>query len=103
MTNYDKIVLEIWTDGTIHPDEALRQSADILVRHFTTLANYRATLTEPEKPPLSSMPIPQKVYDTPIEELELSLLAYNCLKRSTTTKSCQALSMNEPIILVDPN
>src|SRR3989441_13075319 len=82
MTNYDKIVLDIWTDGTIQPDEALRQSADILVRHFTQLANYRATLTEPEKPPLSSMPIPQKIYDTPIEELDLSVRAYNCLKRS---------------------
>src|SRR5260370_272346 len=99
MTNYDKIVLEIWTDGTIHPDEALRQSADILVRHFTTLANYRATLTEPEKPPLSSMPIPQKVYDTPIEELELSVRAYNCLKRSNITKVGQVLSMNEEDLL----
>jgi DNA-directed RNA polymerase subunit alpha len=99
MTNYDKIVLEIWTDGTIHPDEALRQSADILVRHFTTLANYRATLVEPEKPPLSSMPIPQKIYDTPIEELELSVRAYNCLKRSNITKVGQVLSMNEEDLL----
>src|SRR5579859_7909078 len=74
MTNYDKIVLEITTDGTITPDEALRQSADILVRHFTQLSNYRAVLTsEQEKPPLSSLPIPQKIYDTPIEELDLSV------------------------------
>ena len=99
MTNYDKIILEIWTDGTIHPDEALRQSADILVRHFTTLANYRATLAEPEKPPLSSMPIPQKIYDTPIEELDLSVRAYNCLKRSNITKVGQVLSMNEEDLL----
>src|SRR5438874_6224462 len=80
MTNYDKIVLDLWTDGTLLPDEALRQSADILVRHFTQLANYRAVLAEPEKPPLSSMPIPPKIYDTPIEELDLSVRAYNCLK-----------------------
>src|SRR5438270_3735410 len=54
MTNFDKIVLEVTTDGTITPDEALRQSADILVRHFTQLANYRAVLTsEQDKPPLS--------------------------------------------------
>src|SRR5947209_5436951 len=99
MTNYDKIVLDIWTDGTIQPDEALRQSADILVRHFTQLANYRATLAEPEKPPLSSMPIPQKVYDTPIEELDLSVRAYNCLKRSNITKVGQVLSMNEEDLL----
>jgi DNA-directed RNA polymerase subunit alpha len=99
MTNYDKIVLDIWTDGTLLPDEALRQSADILVRHFTQLANYRATLAEPEKPPLSSMPIPQKIYDTPIEELDLSVRAYNCLKRSNITKVGQVLSMNEEDLL----
>ena len=99
MTNYDKIILDIWTDGTILPDEALRQSADILVRHFTQLANYRATLAEPEKPPLSSIPIPQKIYDTPIEELDLSVRAYNCLKRSNITKVGQVLSMNEEDLL----
>ena len=99
MTNYDKIVLEIWTDGTVTPDEALRQSADILVRHFTQLANYRAILVEPEKAPLSSMPIPSKIYETPIEELDLSVRAYNCLKRSNITKVGQVLSMNEDDLL----
>ena len=99
MTNFDKIILDIWTDGTITPDEALRQSADILVRHFTQLATYRATSIEPEKPPLSSIPIPQKIYDTPIEELDLSVRAYNCLKRSNITKVGQVLSMNEEDLL----
>ncbi len=99
ITNYDKIVLEIWTDGTVTPDEALRQSADILVRHFTQLANYRAVLIEPEKAPLSSMPIPPKIYETPIEELDLSVRAYNCLKRSNITKVGQVLSMNEDDLL----
>ncbi len=99
ITNYDKIVMDIWTDGTIAPDEALRQSSDILVRHFTQLANYRAVLVEIEKPPLSSMPIPQKIYDTPIEELDLSVRAYNCLKRSNITKVGQVLSMNEEDLL----
>src|SRR5579871_4359746 len=103
MTNYDKIVLELWTDGTISPDEALRQSADILVRHFTQLANYRATLVEPEKPPLSSMPIPPKIYDTPIEELDLTVRAYNCLKRSNITKVGQVLTMNRDDLLAVRN
>jgi DNA-directed RNA polymerase subunit alpha len=71
MTNFDKIVLEIWTDGTITPDEQ----------------------------PLSSVPIPQKIYDTPIEELDLSVRAYNCLKRSNITKVGQVLSMNEDDLL----
>jgi len=99
MTNFDKLILDIWTDGTITPDEALRQSADILVRHFTQLATYRATSIEPEKAPLSSIPIPQKIYDTPIEELDLSVRAYNCLKRSNITKVGQVLSMNEEDLL----
>jgi DNA-directed RNA polymerase subunit alpha len=99
MTNFDKIVLEITTDGTITPDEALRQSADILVRHFTLLATYRAQPVEIERPPLSSLPIPQKIYDTPIEELDLSVRAYNCLKRSNITKVGQVLSMNEEDLL----
>ncbi|WP_069805739.1 DNA-directed RNA polymerase subunit alpha [Thermogemmatispora onikobensis] len=100
MTNYEKVVLEIWTDGTITPEEALRQGADILVRLFSQLANYHTTLTtEQEKPPLSSLPIPQKIYDTPIEELDLSVRAYNCLKRSNITKVGQILSMNEEDLL----
>ncbi len=99
MTNFDKIVLDITTDGTITPDEALRQSADILVRHFTLLANYRASLPEPEKAPLSSLPIPKPIYDTLIEELDLSVRAYNCLKRSNITKVGQVLSMNEDDLL----
>ncbi len=99
MTNFDKIILEITTDGTITPDEALRQSADILVRHFTQLSNYRAIAVEQEKPPLSSLPIPPKIYDTPIEELDLSVRAYNCLKRSNITKVGQVLSMNEEDLL----
>lgn len=99
MTNFDKIVLEVTTDGTITPDEALRQSADILVRYFTLLANYRAQLPDIEKAPLSSLPIPQKIFDTPIEELDLSVRAYNCLKRSNITKVGQVLSMNEDDLL----
>jgi len=99
MTNFDKVVLDVTTDGTITPDEALRQSADILVRHFTLLANYRATVQEVEKAPLSSLPIPPKIYDTPIEELDLSVRAYNCLKRSNITKVGQVLSMNEEDLL----
>ncbi len=100
MTNYEKVILEIWTDGTITPDEALRQGADILVRLFSQLANSPTALAaDQEKPPLSSLPIPQKIYDTPIEELDLSVRAYNCLKRSNITKVGQILSMNEEDLL----
>src|SRR5579883_1051145 len=103
MTNYDKIVLQIWTDGTITPDEAVRQASNILVRHFSLISEYHAVLAEPDKPPLSSYPIPPQVYDTPIEELDLSVRAYNCLKRSNITKVGQVLSMNEEDLLAVRN
>jgi DNA-directed RNA polymerase subunit alpha len=103
MTNYDKIVLQVWTDGTITPDEAVRQASQILVRHFSLIADYHAIVAELEKPPLSSYPIPPKVYDIPIEELDLSVRAYNCLKRSNITKVGQVLSMNEEDLLAVRN
>jgi DNA-directed RNA polymerase subunit alpha len=99
MTNFEKIVLEITTDGTITPDEALRQSADLLVRHFALLAKYRAHLPESEKPRLSGWPIPQNIYDLPIEELNLSVRAYNSLKRGDIMTVGQVLSMSEEDLL----
>ncbi len=75
------------------------KSSDILVRYFTLLANYRAQIADIDKAPLSSLPIPQKIFDTPIEELDLSVRAYNCLKRSNITKVGQVLSMNEDDLL----
>ena len=104
MTNYDRITLQVWTDGTITPDEALRQASIILVRHFQMIADY----IEPEPVDDSEAgdraispggadrqhQIPQKIFDTPIEELDLTVRAYNCLKRSGITKVGQVLTMN---------
>jgi DNA-directed RNA polymerase subunit alpha len=103
MTNYDKIVLQVWTDGTISPDEALRQAAQTLVRHFSLIMEFRAVVSEPTNRPISDYPIPPKIYDTPIEDLDLSVRAYNCLKRSNITKVGQILSMNEEDLLAVRN
>jgi DNA-directed RNA polymerase subunit alpha len=104
MTNYDKIVLQVWTDGTISPDEALRQAAQTLVRHFSLLMEFRAPVG-PDRGslPPSDYPIPPKIYETPIEDLELSVRAYNCLKRSAITKVGQILSMSEDDLLAVRN
>jgi DNA-directed RNA polymerase subunit alpha len=108
MTNYDKIILQIWTDGTITPDDALRQGAQILVQHFQMVAEYGGTVqdrvgvTGPEKGP-TDYPIPPKIFDTPIEELDLSVRSYNCLKRSGITKVGQVLMMNEEDLLAVRN
>lgn len=83
MTNFDNLIMEIWTDGSITPRESLTDSARTLVRLFNLVAGF-AGEAEVEVAPESE--IPSRVYDTPIEELELSVRAYNCLKRAGITK-----------------
>lgn len=112
MTNYDKIILELWTDGTITPDEAMRQAAQVLVQHFQMIAEYGGTiqtggagggaLPAPDGQ-TSQYLIPQRIFDMPIEDLDLSVRSYNCLKRSGYTKVGQVLMMNENDLLAVRN
>lgn len=88
MTNFDNLLMEIWTDGSLTPREALTEAAKILVRHFNLVAGFAGEV-EAEAAPESE--IPSRVYDTPIEELELSVRAYNCLKRAGITKVGEVL------------
>lgn len=99
MTNFDKVVLEIWTDGTTSPDDALRLSAEILVSHFTHLASYHPQAVEIESAQPGGLPIPREIYETPIEELHLGVRAYNSLKRSNITKVGHLLTMDEDTFL----
>ncbi len=103
VTTYDRLVLDIWTDGTITPEEALSRSAQILVRQFGLLADLGKAPAHAERPPLSPVAVPPRLYETPIEELDLSVRAYNCLKRSGITKVGQILEMNEDDLLAVRN
>jgi DNA-directed RNA polymerase subunit alpha len=88
MTNFDNLVIEVWTDGSLTPREALTEAAKILVRHFSLVSGLAG---EPEAEAAPESEIPSRVYDTPIEELELSVRAYNCLKRASITKVGEVL------------
>jgi DNA-directed RNA polymerase subunit alpha len=117
MTNYDRITLQIWTDGTMTPDEALRQASNILVNHFQLIADHigpvdiepgyiqgdENELVAAEPRGKHQIPIPPRIYDMPIEELDLTVRAYNCLKRSGITKVGQILSMSEEDLLAVRN
>ena len=92
-TDYDKLNLEVWTDGTIAPEDSVRKSANILVQYLTLLAG--AETVEVEQPEVKEEGIPSRVYDAPIEELELTVRAYNCLKRAGTTKVGEILRRME--------
>jgi DNA-directed RNA polymerase subunit alpha len=102
MTTYERLVLEIWTDGTMSPDEALNESAQILTRHFQQIAEFSGrgeALELPHHPPSSTRQLPPQVYDTPIEALDLSPRAYNSLKRAGVSKVGEVLDMTEEDLL----
>src|SRR5688572_21826348 len=100
VTDYERLVLEVWTDGTTAPDEAVANSAQILIRHFELLTELIAKpMARFEKAPTSAVQIPAKLYDVPIEDLDLTVRAYNCLKRAGITKVGQVLEMSEDDLL----
>jgi len=84
VTDYDRLVLEVSTDGTMSPHDALSEAARILVQHFTLISGVAEE--EPEIEEEEEGGIPARMYETPIEELELTVRAYNCLKRAGITQ-----------------
>ncbi len=96
-TDYERLVLELWTDGTISPLDALSEAADSLVEDFflfKNLAGGGATLTS--RPSLNLSP---ELYQTPIERLELSHRTLNCLKRAHITRVGEVLEMSDDELL----
>ncbi len=92
MTNYDKLIMEIWTDGTMRPQEALSQSARILMQHFSLVAGVTEEIRM-EEVATSTSAIPQEIYETPIEQLDLSVRVFNSLKRTGITNVGEVLEM----------
>ena len=83
-TDYEKLILEIVTDGSIHPEDALKGAANILIQHFLLFSDQKMTF-ETAKPDEENavdeeMLHMRKLLKTPIAELDLSVRAYNCLK-----------------------
>jgi len=95
MTNFDSLILEIWTDGTILPQDALAQSAQMLIKHLSLFAGVEAVMVEEEPQVEEEAGIPSRVYDIPIEDLNLSVRVYNCLKRTGVTKVGEVLEKME--------
>ena len=85
-TNYDKLELEIWTDGTISPEKALGNSSVILMEHLRFLAGVSDEIMElsVEKEVTGSR-LTSEAAETPIENLDLSVRVFNSLKRTGIT------------------
>lgn len=79
--NFDRLIMEIWTDGTIQAGEALTAGARILAKQFGLVAGFGEVPVEEVEEG-----IPPRVYEMPIDELELSPRVYNCLRRADIKK-----------------
>jgi len=99
MTNYDKLTLELETDGTISPEEALSRSADILVRQFSLFANIGLVTAGADHVSSGVAQLPPNMLDMPIEELDLPMRAYNSLKRNNIVKVGQLLQLSDDDLL----
>lgn len=97
VTDYERLILEVWTDGTIKPVEAIRGAAENLVNHFFLFANLdRVAEAGAQRTTLVVTP---EVYQTPIERLELSPRTLNCLKRAHITKVGEILELSDDDLL----
>ena len=92
--DYDRLILEVWTNGTLKPEEAISYAAKIMIEHMALFAS----LTDQVMPVSMIQPEEDnkgKVLEMTIEELELSVRAYNCLKRAGINSVAELVQRNQ--------
>ena len=97
ITDYDKLTLEIWTNGTIKIDEAISLSAKILIEHFKLFMSLTDNTNDVEIMIEKEEDKKEKVLEMTVEELDLSVRSYNCLKRAgiNTVQELASKSMDD--------
>lgn len=95
-TNYDRLVLEIWTDGTVTPERSLGTASKLLIDHlrFISGINDETLIVGTEKEPTGSR-LTSEAAETPIENLDLSVRVFNSLKRTGITTVGDVLELLE--------
>lgn len=95
-TNYDKLVLEIWTDGTLSPENALSMSAKVLIEHLRYIAGVsEESLAITMGKEIVGAHLTSEVVETPVEQLDLSVRVFNSLKRTGITTVGDVLELLE--------
>lgn len=95
-TNYDRLEMEIWTDGTVAPEESMSTAAGILIEHLRHIAGVtEISLTPvPEEEDMEAR-LTSEIYETPIENLDLSVRVFNSLKRAGIVTVGEVLELLE--------
>lgn len=93
VADYDRLIVQIWTDGTIKPEEAFAQSAQIMMQYLRPISGVSEETFQPVEEEEEEEAIPNEIYDIPIEQLDLSVRVFNSLKRTGITKVGEMLEM----------
>lgn len=95
-TNYDKLTLEIWSDGTVSPEKALSTAAKTMIEHLRYIAGVsEKTLSITMEKEVSGSRLSSEVAETPVEALDLSVRVFNSLKRTGITTVGDVLDLLE--------
>jgi DNA-directed RNA polymerase subunit alpha len=95
-TNFDRLLLEIWTDGTITPEVSLSTASRILIDHLRYVSGISdETLTVPSEKEVAGSRLTSEAAETPIENLDLSVRVFNSLKRTGITTVGDVLELLE--------
>ena len=98
-TDFDRLHIELWTNGAITPADAIRQAAQELVEHFFRFSSFSETPSaDGDKPPWVSA-IPASLHNMQVEDLNLSARTLNCLKRASIHKLSEVLEKNRAELL----
>lgn len=91
--SHERLTLEIWTDGTISANDAVTNSAEILLEQLSFFANFSRVALIKEEP--GRLDIPTEIYNMPVEQLTLSVRTLNCLRRGGITTVGEVMSRGE--------
>jgi DNA-directed RNA polymerase subunit alpha len=95
----ERLILEIWTDGTIAPADAMSNSASILVEQITPFVEFSKVSQIAEEKKALKASIPQELFDMPLEQLDLSVRAMNCLRRGGINTVGELVSTDQKELL----
>ncbi|HEV2415106.1 MAG TPA: DNA-directed RNA polymerase subunit alpha [Candidatus Dormibacteraeota bacterium] len=98
-TDYDRLIIEVWTDGTMSPEEAVSHSAELFTQHLNLFVRFRDSIEKHERELSGEKTGRSPLMDTPIEELDLSVRAFNCLKANEIQTVGQLLQKREEELL----
>jgi len=98
-TSRERLNLEVWTDGTISPTDAISQAAGILVEQLSPFVDYPQVSQMKDEEKLARLSIPDEKYNMPVEQLDLSVRTMNCLRRAGITTVGELISKGEKELL----